>query len=172
MLGLEVAGLLAFQIDDADEAVFCDQGDSQLGTDSGIGGDVVLRRGNVVEQDGLAGEHHLAGNAFADGDTHPLDLGSVSDLEPHAQVVGAVVQQEDGKDLVMDDRMHQLGSAVEQGLQIERGVQRFGQLHQIGDIGRLHAGVDGVKRGWAGGAVVALELGWFRRRWGSDGHKG
>ena len=156
MLGLEVAGHLALQIDDADEAVFCDQRNRQLGADGGIGGDVVFCGGDVIEEDGLAGKRHLADNAIADGNAHPLDLGCVADLEPGAQLVGAVVEQEDGEDAVMDDRAHQLGGAAEQGLQIERGVERFTQLQQIGDVGRLNARVDGVERGRAGGAKRCL----------------
>ena len=145
VLGAEVVGLLALQVHDADEAVFGDQRDGQLGADVGIGGDVVLGGGDVVEQDGLAGKRHLADDALADGNAHPLNFRGVADLEAHAQFVGAVVEQQDGEDAVMDDGAHQLRGAVEQGLQVERGVQRVGQLHQIGDVGRLNAGVDGVK---------------------------
>ena len=79
------------------------------------------------------------------GNAHALDLRRVADLEAHAQVVGAVVEQEDGEDAVVDDGAHQLGGAVEQGLQVERGVERVGQLHQVGHVGRLHADVCGSR---------------------------
>ena len=92
----------------------------------------------------------------------------MADLEPHAQLVCAVVEQENGEDAVMDDGADQHGGAIEQGLQVQRGVERFSQLHQIGHVGRLYASVDGVKIGQCiggfGRAVVAFKLGWFSRR--------
>ena len=54
-------------------------------------------------------------------------FGGVADLEAHSQVVGAVVEQQDGEDAVIDDRAHQLRGALEQCLQVERGVQRVRQ---------------------------------------------
>ncbi len=63
---------------------------------------------------------------------------------------------------------NQLGGAAEEGLQIERGVERVGETHEIGDVGGLDAGVDGVessrRNGVIGGAIVAFEL-VRRRRW-------
>ena len=67
VLGAEVVGLLAFEIHDADEAVLGDERHGQLGADFGIGGDVVLGGGDVVEQDGLAGERDLADDAAGRG---------------------------------------------------------------------------------------------------------
>ena len=91
-----------------------------------------------------------------------LHLRSVADLEAHAQLVSAVVEQENGEDAVMDDGAHQLGGAVQQGLQIERGVERVGQLHQVGHVGRFHADVDGIEMragvGRVRGAVIAFQL--------------
>ncbi len=54
MLGTEEIRLFAFNIHDADEPILGDEGDGQLGTHVGIGGDVEVRGGNVVEQDRLA----------------------------------------------------------------------------------------------------------------------
>ena len=106
VLGGEVTGLFALQVHNANEAVFCNQGYRQFGPYGGIGGDVIPSRCNVVEQNGLAGERHLAGYAFADGNAHPFDFGSVADLKPGAQLVGTVVQQQNGEDAVMNDRAH------------------------------------------------------------------
>ncbi len=174
MLGTEVVCLLAFKVHDADEAVFGDQRDGQFGADSGVDGDVVLRGGDVVEEDGLAGEGDLADDSGADGEAGALDLGGVADLEPHAEFVGAVVEEKNGEDAVMDDGTDELGGADEEGLQVEGGAESFRQLRQIGDVGRFHAGIDGVKMsagaGGVRGAVVAFELGFFRRRWGKGGH--
>ena len=83
----------------------------------------------------------------------------MADLEPHAQFVGAVVEQEDGEDSVVDNRAHQLRGAIEQRLQVQRGVQRVGELHQVSHIGRLNARIHRVRGGGSpAGAIVALEL--------------
>ena len=74
MLGAEEIELLAFEIHDADEAVFGDERDGQLGAHVGIGGNVKVGGGDVVEEDGLAGERDLADDSFADGNAGALDL--------------------------------------------------------------------------------------------------
>jgi hypothetical protein len=67
----------------------------------------------------------------------------------------------------MDDGADKLRGAVEEGFEIKGGVEGIAQLHEVGDIGRVYAGVDGVKRGGlVGGTVVAFKLGLVRRRWG------
>ena len=65
MLGTEIAGLFALDIHDADKAVFRDQRHSQLGADLGIGGNVVFRSGDIIEQDGLPRQRHLANDSLA-----------------------------------------------------------------------------------------------------------
>jgi len=92
VLGAEVVGEFALEVHDADEAIFCDEGDGELGADIGVGGDVVFVSGNVIEKDGLASEGDLADYAFADGDSGALSLGGVADLKAHAEVVGAIVE--------------------------------------------------------------------------------
>ena len=152
MLGPEEIGLLAFEIHDADEAVLGDEGDGQLRADVGIGGDVEVRSGDVVEQNGLAGERDLADDSFADRNARALYLRRVADLKAHAQLVRAVVEKKDSEDAIGNDGANEFGGAAEQGLQIERGVERVGEAHQIGDIGGLDAGVqwDRDARGSAG----------------------
>ncbi len=145
MLRTKESELLAFNIHYADEAIFGDEGNSEFGAHVGIGGDVKVRGGDVVEENGLAGERNLANHAFADGNAGALDLRSMADLESHAQLMGALVQQEDGKDAVGDDGAHEFSGAAEEGLQVESGVERVGEAHEVGDISRLDAGVDGVE---------------------------
>ena len=97
----------------------------------------------------------------------PLDLGRVAGLEAHAQVAGAVVDQQDGEDAVVDDGAHQVGDAMHQRVQVERGVQRVGKAHQEVDLQRLEADVGraearlgaspGSRRLDLRGPVVALE---------------
>jgi hypothetical protein len=107
----------------------------------------VLGGGDVVEQDGLAGESDLADDAAAEGDAGALGLGGVADLEAHAEFVGAVVEEKDGEDAVVDDGADELGGAVEEGLQVEGGVEGVGHLREVGEVGGLDADVDGVKMG-------------------------
>ena len=148
--GWKIADLLAFEIHDADEAVLGDERNGQLGADVGVGVDVVFGGGDVVEQDGLAGERDLADDALAERERACARLRRVADLEAHAQIVGAVVEQEDGEDAVGDDGAHQLRGAVEQGLQVERGVERVGHVGEVRKVGGLDAGVVADRYGRAG----------------------
>src|SRR5580698_7924602 len=97
----------------------------------------------------------------------------MADLEAHAELVSAIVEQEDGKDAIWDEGANEFGGAGEKGLQIERGVERIGEAHEIGDVGGLDACVDGVKssrrNGVIGGTIVAFQF-VRRRRWRSVGH--
>ncbi len=110
----------------------------------------------------LAGEGDLADDAAAERDAHALGLGGVADLEAHAQVVAAVVEEEDGEDAVVDDGANELGGALEKGFEVERGVERVGQAEKVVEVGGFDTGVDGVEMsvriGWVGGAIVALKL--------------
>src|SRR6516225_1080023 len=99
----EEVRLFAFEIHDANEAIFGDQRNSEFGTDVGVGGDITLNLGNVVDQHRLAGESDLPYDSLADGNTHSLRFRRVSDLETHAEFVGAVVQEKDREDAVGDD---------------------------------------------------------------------
>jgi hypothetical protein len=134
----------------------------------------VLGGGDVVEEDGLAGEGDLADDALAEGNAVALGLRGVADLEPHAEVVGAVIEQEDGEDAVLDDGTDELRGAVEEGLQVECGVEGVGKLGEVGEVGGLDADVYGVKMGQGivgvGGAIVSFELMRVGRRWGNFGH--
>ncbi len=61
----------------------------------------------------------------------------MADLEAHAQVVGPFVQQQDGEDPVVDDGAHQVRGAMQQGLQIEGGIQGVRQPHQEFGLQRI-----------------------------------
>ena len=174
VLGLEEVGLLAFEIQDADEAVLGNERNGELRTDVGVGGDVVFDFGDVVDEHGLAGEGDLADDAFAKRKAHAGGFGCVADLEAHAQVVGAVVEQEDGEDAVRDDRADQLGGAIEKGLQVERGVERVGHVGEERQVGGFDTGVLGIDVGVRvfriGGAVVAFILRLRPRNWWGGRH--
>src|ERR1700744_3727295 len=96
MLRAEVARLFAFDIHYPNKAVFRNQRNRKFGTDRGVGGDLEVGSGSIVEQHALPGEDNLADGAFADGYGRAFDLGRVADLKAHAQLVGAVVDKEDG----------------------------------------------------------------------------
>jgi len=179
MLGAEVAGLFAFDVHDANEAVLGDERDGEFGADIRIDGDVNVGGGDVVEEDGLARKGDLADNATAHGETHAFGLGCVADLEAHAEVFAAVVEKKNGEDAVMDDGANKLGGAIEEGLQIERGVERVGHLHEVVEVGDFDAWVGEVymrvRIRWIGGTVIAFELvrmgrTWMKRGWRLGGH--
>jgi len=142
LLFAEEIRLFAFDVHHADEPVLGDQRDGQLRAHLGIGADVVIRPRNVIQQDGLPRQRHLPHHPLAHRNARALDLGRMADLEPHAQLVRPLIQQKNGKDAIGKDGAHQLRGAAEQGLQVERGVERVSQTHEIGHIRGLDAGVD------------------------------
>src|ERR1700733_8027325 len=162
MFRTEIADLIALQIHHTDEPVLHDQRNSEFGPNLGIGRDVVLVLRDIVKKNRLTGQSNLPDNAFAERKTHRLDLGSVPDLEAHAEIVRAIVQQEDGKNLVVNDGAYQLGGTAQQGLQIEGGVECIRHLYQVGEVRRLHADVERIEMRVRvlriGRAVVALVL--------------
>ncbi len=101
----ERARLVGFHIDHADDFVLGDQRHRQLGTNAGRGVDEVLLRRNVVDQHGFALLHRSSGYSLADLDADALgDLRRMTNLEANAQLLGLLVQQQDGEDFVVDDR--------------------------------------------------------------------
>ncbi len=171
MLFAEEIRLLALEVHHADEPVFSDERDGQLGAHVGIGADVVIRLRDVIQQDGLPRERHLARHSLAHRDARALDLRGVADLKPHAQIVGALIQQKNGEDAVGNEGANQLRGAAEEGLQVEGGIERVGQAHEIRHIRRLDAGVDGIQMRGLGRAVIALEFVPCRRGWRCVTHK-
>ncbi len=127
-------------------------------THLGVGVDVVLDVADVFDEDRPALERGLADDAAAELDAHALDLRRVADLEAHPQLVGAVVEQQDGEDAVVDDGAHQVRDAVHQRVQVEGGVERVGQPQQEVDLQGLEPG---LRRGRHAGRirrpVVAFE---------------
>lgn len=122
----------------------------------------------------MAGESDLTDDALAEGNAGALGLGRVADLEPHAELVGAVIEEKDSEDAVLNDGADELRGAIEEGLQVEGGVERIGHLREVGKVAGLDADVDGVKMrrgiGRGGWAIVAFQLMMFRWRWRRGGH--
>jgi hypothetical protein len=75
--------------------------------------------------------------------------------------VGAVVDEEDGEDAVVDDGADEVGDAVHEGVEVEGGVEGVGEALEEVDLQGLDADVGGGVGGMGlgGGAVVAFEVG-------------
>jgi len=161
VLGGEEGGRLGLDVDDADDFVFDDEGNGELGADAGVGVDVVLDKAavgevDVFDEDGAALERGLSGDAAADLDAHALDFGGVAGLEAHPELVGAVVEEEDGEDAVVDDGADEVGDAVHEGVEVEGGVEGVGEAVEELDLEGLDVGLGGGG-GWVVGPVVAFE---------------
>ena len=54
----------------------------------------------------------------------------MADLKVEAQLLGARVEQENGKNLVINDPLHHFSNAVEQGVEVKRGVKNVRDFNQ------------------------------------------
>ncbi len=113
---------------------------------------------DVFDEDGAALERGLTDDAAADLDAHAFDLGGVAGLEAHPELVGAVVDEEDGEDAIVDDGADEVGDAVHQGVEVEGGVEGVGEAVEEVDLEGFDAW-DGMAAGCAGvgGRIVAFE---------------
>jgi len=136
VLFVEVTQLACLDVDHADDALLRNQRHSKLGTDYGIGVNVAWLVAHVVDQDWTTLFYGHSRNALAHTNLHALDFGSVANLEPHAQLVGALIEQQDGEDLVIDHLPHQLGNPTQELVHFERAVKRIGNIDE--EILQLH----------------------------------
>ena len=118
---------------------------------------IVLCRAHIVDQHRFFARNRFPDNAFADAETAALRFRRMADLEAHPQVVGAVVQQKDGKDAVIDDGADQLRGLVHDGLQVEGGVECVRQPHEKCELDRLRAHLRAGRRSLAGGPIISFE---------------
>ena len=58
----------------------------------------------------------------------------MTDLEAHPEFLGAIVDQQDGEDAVIDNGADEVGDAMHQGIQIERGIEGIGERMQEFDL--------------------------------------
>ena len=131
MLFGEVAGLAGFNVNDADDAVFNDEGNRQFGAHIRHVFYIQTGLGDIVDQEGFALLRRQAGNAFTHLDADALGhLRRVSDSEADAQLLGLFVQQQDGENFVINDAAHLLGGTLQERIEIERGVDHLGDLDQ------------------------------------------
>ena len=173
VFGGEVAECFGLEIEDADDLVLDDERDGEFGADVGVGVDVVVEPGDVFDEEGLALQRGLADDAAAEFDAHALDLGGVADLEAHAEVFGAVVDEEDGEDFVVDDGADEVGDAVHEGVEVEGGVEGVGEVVEEVDLEGFDAnfgvGGVGVEECRRGRAIVAFEGVFGRACFGGGG---
>ncbi len=167
MLGGEEAGGFGFEVEDADDFIFDDQRDGQLGADVGVGGDVVLVFRDVFDEEGSALEGGLADDAPADLEADALDLWGMADLEAHPEFLGAVVDQQNREDAVVDDGADEVGHPVHQGVEVEGGVEGVGEGVEKVYLERLDADVSWLRGLRCARTVVSLEVvfGRYFRRW-------
>ena len=93
---------------------------------------------DVVDAQGSALQSGLTDDAASHLQAGAFDLGGVADLEAHPELLGAVVDQQDGEDAIVDDGADQVGDAMHQGVEIERGVEGVGERVKELDL------VDGI----------------------------
>ena len=106
----------------------------------------------------MAREGDLAGDSLTEMDAHAFDFRLVADLEAHAEVVHALVDEEDGEDAVVNNGADECGGALEEGLEIEGGIERVGEAEEKFGLSWFHT--DGGRcgrRSRAGWTVIALK---------------
>ena len=158
MFFLKVVGLLGLNVDDADDAIFNDERDGEFGVDLGIGVDVVFELADLGDEHGLTAEGDLAGDSLSEVDAQAFDFRAMADLEAHAEVVHAGIDEEDGEDAIVDDGANEGGGALQEGLEIEGGIEGVGESQEEFSLARLDAdGGRGGRRSRASGAVIALK---------------
>ena len=86
----------------------------------------------------------------------------MANLKAHAEIVGPLVQQQDGEDLVIDDRADELRRAMHERLQVEGGIKRVGHAHEELGLQGIDPHPDG--RSGCGYRPVVSFKGVFRRR--------
>src|SRR5215471_21732877 len=113
MLFLEVAALWRLNINHSNHPVLGDQWDSEFGANVRHRLDVVSFLGDVIDQDGAAFLDGAPGNTFADLDTNFFrHLAQVANLKSESELLGTIIQQQDGKDLIVDDALYHLGHTL------------------------------------------------------------
>ena len=157
MFRLEVVGLLGLDIDDANHPIFCHQRNGQFRANLGIRIDVIGKRADIVDQHGFAPFGDLSDDALAHANAQALGLRRVADLKSHAQLVGAIVQQQDGENSVVNDGANKIRDAMQKRLQVKRGVQRIRKAGEEVDLERIDPRLIARRRSGRNGTVIAFE---------------
>ena len=81
-------------------------------------------------------EGGLADDTAANLDAHAFDLRGVAGLEAHGELIGALVNEEEGKDAVVDDGADEVGDAMHEGVEVKGGVECVGETVKELDLKR------------------------------------
>ena len=112
------AGVL--EVEDADDFALVDEGDGKLGADLGVGFDVAGVFADVGGEDGLAQLGGGADEAFAEGDGALAgDALAEAGGEAVLEELVALVPQEDGEHVEVDDALEQRANALEEVVGVE-----------------------------------------------------
>src|SRR5438552_16602403 len=89
--------------------------------------------GNVIHEDGLTPLCRHSSYTLANLDLYPFgDFARVSNLEADAQFLSFLVDQQNGKDLVVDDLTDQFRNPPQSGVKVESGVDDVSYLKHQG----------------------------------------
>src|SRR5438270_12456248 len=108
----EISRLTRLDIDYADDAVLGDQRNGQLGADVGDSLNVAGVLSDIVDEHGLARLGGLASDSLSYFDAAAVgELRWIANLEAETQFLSLLIQQKDGKNLVINDPANHLGHA-------------------------------------------------------------
>ena len=123
-----------FEVEDADDLSFVDKRDGELGAGLGVFGDIAGVFADVGREDGLAllggeadesdaeGDGALAGDAFA-----------VAGGEAVLELFGALVPEEDGEHVEVDDAFEEEADAFEEIVEVEDAGDLTGDFVEDGE---------------------------------------
>src|SRR5271168_1660995 len=104
LIGREIIELVAFDVQDADDAATDDQRDGQLGANGIEGVEVARVRAHVANANGLPRGGSGADDAFAHGDAPVVhNFGAMTDGETEIHLVGGLVGQQHGENFVINE---------------------------------------------------------------------
>src|SRR5215472_1217426 len=128
---MKIAAFAGFKVHHADHPVLVDQRHCQLRVNPGNGFNVFRLFADVGHQDGATLFSCTARHAFAHLDPDSFgDFRRMADLKAEAQLLCALIQQQDGEDFVVDDPLYDLGYPLQQRVQVERRVEDVRDFNQ------------------------------------------
>ena len=130
MLGSKVRLFAGLNVDDTDNTLLGNERHGEFGADQRVGVDVARFFADIVDQNGTASFNCHSSDAVTHLDLQALRLGCVPNLEPDSQFLCALVQQQNGKNLIIDDLTNELSHAPQQLISFQRAVERVCNINQ------------------------------------------
>ena len=130
MLISKIALLTCLNVDHANDSLLRNQRYGEFGANQRVRVDVARLLANVIDQYRAALLHGHSRNSLAYRNLHALNVWSVPDVEPDAQLMGALVQQQDGEDFVFNHLTHKLSHAAKELVHLERAVERVRDVNE------------------------------------------